>query len=397
MDFFGKDQFKELLRVQQGPAVSIFVRADRQDIKGKNNQIAFRNQVDKAKKVLEEHYPDEEFRPIEQMMDEWIDDEAFWGTLTKGAAAFFAPDIERVYRVDADVDTEAVVGDSFHTRPMLRPMLAPRRYWVLALDQKNTKLYEATHDEIEPVSLGDIPTSLDQALQLDYPSRPLRHREGGVSRSTPAFQAIDNDRDLEPRHFREFSQIVDKGLCELLQNADGPLILAASPKMYSIFREESNLANLADEGLAESVVHLRPAQIHAKTWPLAKQAAEAKIDEILELWERSYGFGKGESDLQQIAKRTLMSQVRFLLIEDERKIWGELDRDQGTVDITGEGLEQADRGGIDLLDDLAEFVIAMGGEVFVLPQERMPVGTGAAAILRGSGRAEYGGEGARMT
>ncbi|WP_158232158.1 hypothetical protein [Sporosarcina sp. P20a] len=36
----------------------------------------------------------------------------------------------------------------------------------------------------------------------------------------------------------------------------------------------------------------------------------------------------------------------------------------------------------DVLDDLAETVFKTGGEVAVLPKERMPVETGAAAIYR---------------
>ena len=36
----------------------------------------------------------------------------------------------------------------------------------------------------------------------------------------------------------------------------------------------------------------------------------------------------------------------------------------------------------DVLDDLAEVVFKTGGEVVVLPKERMPVETGAAAIFR---------------
>lgn len=410
MDFFGKDQFRELLDVQKGPAVSIFVKADRQNNKGTNNKLAFRNQVNRAKKMLRERYPDEEFRPVAEMMDDWLDDDAFWGSLSKGVAAFFSPDVERVYRLKTNVDDEAIVSDTFYTRPMLRTMLEPQRYWVLVLDQKNTKLFEASDERIEQVSMGDIPTSIEDALQFDFPSHPSaesRNREGGapnaggapagVSGSKPAFMGMGNERDLEPRYFRQYSQIVDEGLRELLHDATGPLILAAPERLYSHFRQESKLDNLAEEGLQESLVHLKPAKIHEKTWPLAKQAAEKKIDEVLELWEREYGRGKAETDLQQIAKRTLMSQVRYLLIEQDRRVWGRVDRNQGSVAVEHENGSAHSANEADILDTLAEFVISMGGEVFELPKSRMPVDTGAAAILRGSGRAEYGGERARMT
>jgi len=36
----------------------------------------------------------------------------------------------------------------------------------------------------------------------------------------------------------------------------------------------------------------------------------------------------------------------------------------------------------DVLDDLAELVLQSGGEVIIVPAERMPVDTGVAAIYR---------------
>jgi hypothetical protein len=407
MDYFGKDQYKELLQVQQGPAVSIFVKIDRQNNKGKNNQLAFRDQVERAKALAEERYSDEEFRPVGEMMDRWLNEEPFWGELSKGVAAFFSPEMERVYRLGSEVDNETVVSDTFHTSPMLRSMLKPERYWVLVLDRQNTKLFEANESQIEQVSLGDIPTSMDEALQLDFTSQRSQNREQGaanpggapssISGSKPAFQSQNDEGDLDPRYLSEFSRIIDKGLQDLLRNSPGPVILAAPEKLQGHYRKESELSNLAEEGLQESLVHLKPAQIHEKTWPLAKKSAETKLDELLELWEREYNKGKAETDLQQIAKRTIMSQVRFLFIEEGRRIWGELDRDQGGIEVESEGLANQNGSHADLLDELAEFVIAHGGEAYVLPKAQMPSDTGAAAILRGSGSAEYGGERARMT
>jgi hypothetical protein len=407
MDYFGKDQYKELLQVQKGPAVSIFVKIDRQNNKGQNNKLAFRDQVEQAKSLAEQRYSDEEFRPVAEMMDEWLNEEPFWGELSKGLAAFFSPEMERVYRLGSEVDNETVVSDTFHTRPMLRSMLKPERYWVLVLDRQNTKLFEGTEGAIEQVSMGDIPTSMDEALQLDFASQRSQEREQGaanaqgapssVSGSKPAFHSQNDEGDLDPRYLREFSRIIDKGLCDLLQDSAGPVILAAPEKLHAHYRKESKLANLVEEGLKESLVHLTPAKVHEKTWPLAKRSVETKLDEVLELWEREYNKGKAETDLQQIAKSTIMSQVRFLLIEEGRHVWGELDREQGDVHVESEEGADQDGSHADLLDELAEFVIALGGEAYVLPKERMPSNTGAAAILRGTGSADYGGERARMT
>ena len=398
MDFLGKEQYDELLEVRGGPAISIYVEVERQDNKGKNNRLAFRDRVDRAIALLEDEYDKDDYEAVAERMKRMVDAEDFWGSLSGGVAAFFAPGFERVYRLGDKVGTETIVSDTFHTRPLLRSMLTPTRYWVLALSPKETRLYEGDADGLRPLNLVNTPTSLKEALGVaEAPVEDRNRMSTTTIGAPPAFHGYSREEDLNPRRLRKFAEQVDDGLQQMLETEKGPLILACTDKLYSVYHEVSELDNLAEEGLQASVIKWTPAEIHERTWPLARKAVESKLDDILELWEREYGFGKAETDLNQIAKRTTMNQVRYLLIEDDRHIWGELDRDMGEVTVTGENGQDPNAHTADLLDDLAEFVIARGGNAFVLPKERMPTDTGAAAILRGTGKAEYGGERARMT
>ena len=65
-------------------------------------------------------------------------------------------------------------------------------------------------------------------------------------------------------------------------------------------------------------------------------------------------------------------------VDADRRIPGRLDRASGAIEIAD--LRKADID--DLLDDLAEAVLGTGGEVVVVPAERMPTSTGLAAIYR---------------
>src|SRR5690554_1841484 len=390
MDQFGNDEYQALLKVQQGPAVSIYFPAQRLDNKGKNNQLAFRAQVRLARALLAERYEPQEYRDIDIMMDARLEDGEFWGSLTQGVAAFFAPGFERVYRLNQDVLAETVVGETLHTRPMLRVLARPQHYWVLALDAKDTRLYEVNGRQIDQVGIGVIPTSVESALFQPYPPQQ-QDRQREVT-SPPGGNAgvhgVGDGRDGRPELLRQFAQVVDARLKEFLRGDKDPLILGAAGQIKALFRQESTLSNLFSEGLQESLSHLTTAEIRERSQPIIHRFAEHKVDDILALWEREYGRGQGEIDLQQIATRTLMSQVRYLFIERGRRIWGSLNRNNGTISISGEnGQNHQDMqsGRSDILDELAEFVISRGGEAFVLEPEKMPSETGAAAILRGSG------------
>ncbi|AMV15214.1 TPA: hypothetical protein KKX32_001294 [Legionella pneumophila] len=66
------------------------------------------------------------------------------------------------------------------------------------------------------------------------------------------------------------------------------------------------------------------------------------------------------------------------MIDAYRQIAGQIDYESG--DIKLDELVNPDID--DLLDDLGELVLKTKGEVIILPSERMPTNTGAAAIFR---------------
>jgi hypothetical protein len=70
--------------------------------------------------------------------------------------------------------------------------------------------------------------------------------------------------------------------------------------------------------------------------------------------------------------------VATLLVEADRVISGIVDRSSGSVRPADPAHWYVD----DMLDDLAELVLTKGGEVVVVPGERMPTTSGLAAIYR---------------
>ena len=67
-----------------------------------------------------------------------------------------------------------------------------------------------------------------------------------------------------------------------------------------------------------------------------------------------------------------------LLIEADRQIPGRIDPATGQINAGDIADPEVD----DVLDDLAEHVLRIKGDVVLVPAERMPSTTGAAAIYR---------------
>jgi hypothetical protein len=83
----------------------------------------------------------------------------------------------------------------------------------------------------------------------------------------------------------------------------------------------------------------------------------------------------------QIAKAAIQGKVRKLIIADGINIFGKIDKKSGGISIHPAHLDHEDD---DILDDLAQEVLAQGGEVIVASRDEIPKGRPILAILEKS-------------
>lgn len=398
MDYFGREKLKELLRQPAGTAVSIYLPTSRFSSEAEGDRLRFRAALEEAREKLSEERSDgsgasgtsdllEELAPLAK-------EQEFWRYQAGGLAVFLAPGLQRIYRVPTSLPELVVVGPTFHTRPLVEHLQSPDRYWVLGIGRNEVRLWEGTAGGLTPMELSGLPRSLLDALGFEYekdleivhrrkagPSRGQRGRGG--HQPTFAGHGVGPD-DTEPE-LKKFFRRVDRGVRELLADEIGPVVLAAVQEYHPLYRGISSLENLAPDGIRASVASVSRwtlERLHEAAWPIAKEAVLGKVDEALELWERSYGAGKGEMDLANLGRLAVAGRLRLLLTDRERRIWGTFDRETGALEILREGGDDPGQQAVDLLDEVAEMVLLRGGRALVLPSDRIPTETGIAGILR---------------
>ncbi len=323
-------------------------------------------------------------RPEEMLssFDGLIRDEEFWQHQAGGLALFAANGFERSYRLPADLPELVVVAPTFHTRPLVELLQAPERYWVLALSQKEVRLWEGSPTGVTPVNLGTVPTSLQEALGFQIEKDRLTMHSSGGHGNRPIFHGHGAGRDDTKAELEMFFRKVDAGVREFLADEIGPVILAAVDYYHPIYRGVSKLENLVPEGITGSVADWDPRRVHEAAWPIARAGVDRKIDEAIALWESSYGKGKVERDIVSSGRLAVAGRIRLLLSEKGRRIWGRFDDRTGELDVIRENGDDPGGDSVDLLDELAECTLRHGGRALVLPRERMPTETGIAVILR---------------
>ena len=391
MEFFARHDLETLLRDGSPPAVSIYLPQDGNGPDPERDRLRFRSALSRARELLaaDDRYRDagdllEPLEPLAHTQAPW----AGCGSV----GVFHSPGVSRRYRLPAEVPDLVVVAPSFHTRPLLDYLQTPERFWILELGQGLVRLWSGDARGVQLVEPSPLPADMEDALGYGFARDPeVVHRakesgppgdrvqKGGAVGAFHGHGVGVDDREPE---LRVFFREVDDALRKVLDDAREPVILAAVEEHHPLYRSISRIDTLVPEGIVGSIRDWPRDRIHAEAWPIAVKAVDERIARALELWEASYGRGKGEMDPANLGRLAVAGRIRALLTERGRHLWGTLDRETGALTVVGEGDEDPGPEYVDLLDELSELVLLHGGSTLVVPAERMPTPTGIAGILR---------------
>jgi hypothetical protein len=276
----------------------------------------------------------------------------------------------------------AVAADSFHTKPLMRFLQSADRFQVLALNLHEIKLFEGNRDALDEIDLAPgVPRTLTEALgeELTEPHQTVASY-GGIGGGTVAMRHGHGDRKDETDIDTErFFRIVDRAILGSHSQSSGlPLILAALPEHQGHFRKHSQNPFLLEEGITVHPDAQTMTEFRERAWHIFQPRYQAGLAELADEYAVAKSKGLGLDDVKQLAEAAAAGRIATLLIEANRRIPGRIDRATGQVDVKTLSDPEVD----DLLDDLGELVLKTGGRVVVVPAERMPTTTGAAATFR---------------
>jgi Bacterial archaeo-eukaryotic release factor family 3 len=144
------------------------------------------------------------------------------------------------------------------------------------------------------------------------------------------------------------------------------------------FRAVSHNPFLLGNGIQAEPSSMDLEQLRVLAWQQIEPGYLKRLGGLLERYHSAKSRQMASDDLDQVAEATVAGRVGTLLVEADRQIPGRLDEATGRIE-RGE-LSHPEIG--DILNDLAETVARMKGDVVVVPAERMPSTTGIAATYR---------------
>ncbi len=380
MDALEDDYRTLLLGNHEPPCLSLYQPTHRVYPDKQQDPIRFDNLVKKLELSLTKKYAGRDVAPLLRPFHELAQDAAFWRVTFDGIAAFAKPGMFRVYRLQRPVPELAVAADSFHTKPLMRILQSADRYHVLGLTREEAILFEGNRYALDQVELpaGFPRTASEVVGEREGEPERLSRAHGPAGQGRPR-HGTDSRQDLIESETERFFRAVDEAVLERYSQPSGmPLLLATLPEHQSMFREISRNRYLMETAIDVHPSSLTTDELRERSWELVLPLYLERLEGLIDRFNASRAKELAGADLAEVARSVAAHRVDTLLIDADRVIPGRFDPQTGAIEFAPLDTPDVD----DLLDDIGEHTIRTGGEVVIVPAERMPADTGVAAIYR---------------
>ncbi|MDA3943852.1 MAG: hypothetical protein PF694_09990 [Bacteroidetes bacterium] len=383
MENLTKELIQELLSAEQEPCLSLYMPTHKKHPEKLQDAILFKNLVKQMEESLLQKYSADETKEYLKPLEALVDDKAIWNYTKDGLAVFSAKGLFKVVGLHKSVDELAMVADSFHTKPLRQYLQSVDHFHLLGLSLHDIRLFEGNRYSLTEVELtADTPKTITEALgdELTEKHSTVDSYGGTGGESTAMHHGHGGKKDETDKDAERFFRVVAHTIYENYSKPTGwPLILAALPEHHNLFQKVNKNPLLLPDGIAINPSSVSPDQLAEKAWEVMQPEYNLKLNSLVNRFEQHRADGKGSDDYKEVAVAAVEGRVDTLIVEADRIIAVRV-----TNLVTGntQKKDMSNPRVDDLLDDMGELVIKMGGQVMVIPADKMPSKTGLAAIFR---------------
>ncbi len=373
-----------ILSVQQSPCLSLYMSTHRSHPENLQDPILFKQLVKQLESSLLINYPADVTKQYLEQFDALANDSEFWNHTLDGVAVLSAKDFFEVIGLQDKVASLAVVAEGFHTKPLQQYLQSVDRYHVLGISLHDFQLFEGNRTGISRVDIAPgIPTTIEEALGDELTDKHLTVASyGGAGPSTGnMYHGHGGKKEEVDKDAERFFRVVTASVQKHYSKPSGlPLILAALPEHHHLFQQVSDNPLLLPEGIKVNPSAVTNEQLAQLAWEVMEPAYNTTLENLGEKFGGAKANGKGSDHIAEVAEAAATGKIDTLLIAADKTIAGKLVTENNSIRIVPGDISHPEVD--DVLDDIGELVVKMGGRIVVMPQEKMPTATGIAAIYR---------------
>jgi len=265
----------------------------------------------------------------------------------------------RILSLPVDVDQTCVLATSFHIKPLLRWIQYDREFLFLGISEGTASLYQGNQNSFTLIDTIIFPAILQKSTE------------------SSSYEELKKRR-LKSIKYNETVEWLNEWIFSLTKNIKPPLFVAGVKELTNVFLKESRYQNTVRQPIWPSYSQEKIGEICFEIRSFLRKEAKNDLEHALIEFYQAEDYNLASKNIFQIAKAAIKGKVRKLIIADEINIFGKIDKKSGGLAVHPADLDHEDD---DILDDLAQEVLARGGEVIVAKREEIPKGRPILAIL----------------
>lgn len=352
---------KPILESHEGVHLTAYLvnRGDLIDLKGQVRTV-----IEKTHQGLNDVLSFDERKKFLEPVEALLHDARLFKNIKGNIGLFRTRSAFRIISLPIEVEKSCFLASSFHVKPLLKWMQIDRDFLILGIADNSADLYLGNQTSFTKVDSILFPDSFRRVDELgDYAS-------------------LKRAREIRRRKNEAFTWI-GEWLETITLRATPKLFLAGQKNLLKDLEKALKYKNLAKTPLAEVYRESDISSLCQKARKIITFEARATLENALMEFRFAEEINLAQKNIFQIAKAAVKGRVRKLIVADEIHIFGKLDKNTGGLAVHPFELDHEDD---DILDDLAQTVLARGGEVVVASRDEIPKGRPALAILEPSER-----------
>ncbi len=367
----GKDQLKRLAS-RQGPCLTMTIPDHHPGAPEGSPRAVVRSLV----KTAADRLAATRLAPTASTLLEPIEELAHDPALETGGpglAIFRAPGFVSHFNVPGQPE-RLTIGSHFNLTPFLAQAAASQDVLVLGLSTKRLHLFEFSSGECREMELpAGVPATLEGAGQFNRSESGLENRSPAGA-NAGGLRGVrfgtTTDRESAGEYLHDFFEIVDRGLKPVL--AGRPLLLLGVKEEVAAYRRAARNDHVVWTGRPGSPDNLTPSEIAPQVTEAALADYHRRGEEALAEYREMPDRKRTLADAREILRAAAQGRVHRLCIREGTSLPGPMEQELDRAFLAEE----------DLANAAVVETLRTNGDVFVLPQDRMPAGQPLAAILR---------------
>jgi hypothetical protein len=385
---------RSLAEAPAEPSVSLFMPMLRSGPEVRQNAVRLRNLLrDAASRAHQLKESNGDARALAGELSQLLHEESveeYAAPPSGGLALFIRSGFVQAFKAPVDFEERVYVSSRFHVTPLLEFLQCNGRFFVLAVSQKDVRLFQGDKHSIVEVNVAKLPKNLFEALNIDEfiqstqfhtvapGGRQTLNHGGGMFHGHGGSDQGDK-KGLILEYFRR----LDDALVEFFHDETAPLVFAGVDYLFPLYQQSNHYRSLVDAPIVGNPEGWNRDQLHGPAWNIVKSYFDAARRSAIEEYGTLAAHGQASDDIVEVIEAARIGRVGRLLISRGAQQFGVVDPDTGAVRARLRNLASYDgHDREDLLDYVAALTLATSGEVYLLDQSEMPTASPVAGLYR---------------